>query len=214
MKKLFCLALALFATSYVLIADPSISVPDTGILGGGGSGSTELDVTGGGVVYLNGTNSVQMTVSNLGTGDLNYRASITKGDNWLSIREAGNDGTASGTIKGVGSVVYNLDVDRAALGLQYGRAKVKVTGTGGVVKYITVAAQGHTEEGYVFYDSDFESTDLGPINTVDPAWSNANGTVIEDDGNRCMRINNRLLCTVDVQDGIYERYNFTVSCRI
>ena len=29
-----------------------------------------------------------------------------------------------------------------------------------------------------------------------------------------MRINNRLLCTVDVQDGIYERYNFTVSCRI
>ena len=214
MKKLFCLALALFAASYVLIADPSISVPDTGILGGGGSGGTELDVTGGGVVYLKGTNSVQMTISNLGTGDLTYRASITKGDSWLSIREAGNDGTASGTIKGAGSVVYNLDVDRAALGLQYGRAKVKVTGTGGVVKYITVAAQGHTEEGYVFYDSDFESTDLGPINTVDPAWSNANGTVIEDDGNRCMRIDNRLLCTVDVQDGIYERYNFKVSCRI
>ena len=214
MKKLFCLALALFATSYVLIADPSISVPDTGILGGGGSGGTELDVTGGGVVYLNGTNSVKMTISNLGTGDLNYKAVITKGGSWLSIREAGDDGSASGTIKAAGSVVYNLDVDRAALGLQYGRAKVKVTGTGGVVKYITVAAQGHTEEGYVFYDSDFESTDLGPINTVDPAWSNANGTVIEDDGNRCMRINNRLLCTVDVQDGIYERYNFTVSCRI
>ena len=180
------------------------------------SGSGELEVTGGGIVYAAETNSVQMTVSNLIAGDLVYTASVTEGADWLSIREARGAGSISGVIRNVGSVVYNLDVDRTALGLQYGRATVRVVGGDGSVKYVKVAAQGHTEDGYVFYDSDFESTDLGTINAVDPAWLNSNAQVVEDGGNRCMSIkgSGRLQCKVNVPDNIYKRYNFRVSCRV
>ena len=179
-------------------------------------GGPELEVTGGGVVYATGTNSVQMSIFNLGDGDLSFEATVEEGSGWLSIREAEGAEAYSGTITDVGSVTVNLDVDREALGLEYGRAKVKVVGSDGSTKYARVTAQGATEDGFVFYASDFESTDLGTINIVDPAWLNPNAKVIIDDDNRCMSVQGagQLHCKVNVPDGLYDDFNFRTSCRV
>ena len=179
-------------------------------------GGPELEVTGGGTVFATGTNSVQMAVINLGNGDLQYEATVEEGSAWLTIREAEGAESATGTITDVGSVILNLDVDRAALGLEYGRAKVKVTGSDGSTKYIRVSAQGATEDGYVFYASDFENTDLGTINIVDPAWLQPNGKVIIDDDNRCLSIKGagQLHCKVNIPDNLYQEFNFRTSCRV
>lgn len=179
-------------------------------------GGPELEVTGGGVVYATGEPTTTMNVFNLGNGELTFEASVEEGSGWLSIKEAEGAESYSGTITDVGSVVLNLDVDREALGLEYGRAKVKVTGSDGSTKYAKVTAQGHTEDGYVFYASDFESTDLGTINVVDPAWLNANAKVIIDDDNRCMSVQGagQLHCKVNVPDGLFDEYNFRTSCRV
>ena len=92
-------------------------------------GGPELEVTGGGVVYATGEPTTTMNVFNLGNGELTFEASVEEGSGWLSIKEAEGAESYSGTITDVGSVVLNLDVDREALGLEYGRAKVKVTGS-------------------------------------------------------------------------------------
>ena len=179
-------------------------------------GGPELEVTGGGVVYATGEPTTTMYVFNLGKGELTFEATVEEGSGWLSIREAEGAESYSGSITDVGSVVLNLDVDREALGLEYGRAKVKVTGSDGSTKYAKVTAQGHTEDGYVFYASDFESTDLGTINVVDPAWLSANAKVIIDDDNRCMSVQGagQLHCKVNVPDGLFDEYNFRTSCRV
>lgn len=179
-------------------------------------GGPELEVTGGGVVYATSEPTTTMNVFNLGNGELTFEASVEEGSGWLSIREAEGAESYSGSITDVGSVTLNLDVDREALGLEYGKAKVKVTGSDGSTKYARVTAQGHTEDGYVFYASDFESTDLGTINTVDPAWLNPNAKVIIDDDNRCMSVQGagQLHCKVNVPDGLFNEYNFRTSCRV
>ena len=179
-------------------------------------GGPELEVTGGGVVYATSDPTTTMNVFNLGNGELTFEATVEDGSGWLSIREAEGADSYSGTITDVGSVTLNLDVDREALGLEYGRGKVKVTGSDGSTKYARVTAQGHTEDGYVFYASDFETTDLGTINVVDPAWLNPNAKVIIDDDNRCMSVQGagQLHCKVNVPDGLYDDYNFRTSCRV
>jgi len=184
-------------------------------------GGPELEVTGGGVVYATSDPTATMNVFNLGDGELTFEATVEEGSGWLSIREAEGAESYTGTITNVGSVVLNLDIDREALGLEYGRAKVKVTGSDGSTKYARVTAQGHTDEGYVFYASDFENTDLGVINVVDPAWLNPNGKVIIDDDNRCLSVQipenvsmDQLHCRVNVPDKLYDEYNFRVSCKV
>ena len=179
-------------------------------------GGPELEVTGGGVVYATSDPTTTMNVFNLGNGELTFEATVEDGSGWLSIREAEGADSYSGTITDVGSVTLNLDVDREALGLEYGRGKVKVTGSDGSTKYARVTAQGHTEDGYVFYASDFETTDLGTINVVDPAWLNPNAKVIIDDDNRCMSVQGagQLHCKVKVPDGLFDDYNFRTSCRV
>ena len=184
-------------------------------------GGPELEVTGGGVVYATSDPTTTMNVFNLGDGELTFEATVEEGSGWLSIREAEGAESYTGTITNVGSVVLNLDIDREALGLEYGRAKVKVTGSDGSTKYAKVTAQGHTEDGYVFYASDFETTDLGVINVVDPAWLNPNGKVIIDDDNRCLSVQipdsvsmDQLHCKVNVPDKLYDEYNFRTSCKV
>lgn len=179
-------------------------------------GGPTLEVVGGGIVYATGTNSVQMTVYNVGEGDLEFESTVEEGSGWLSIREAEGGESVSGTLSSQNQVTFNLDVDREALGLEYGRAKIKTTGSDGRTKYIKVQAQGVTEDGYVFYASDFENTDLGTINAVDRAWLNPNGKVIIDDDNRCLSVKGagQLHCLVKIPDDLYQEFNFRTSCRI
>ena len=184
-------------------------------------GGPTLEVVGGGIVWATGTNSVQMTVYNIGEGELTFESTVEQGSGWLSIRELEEGESYSATIVGQNSVTLNLDVDREALGLEYGVAKIKTTGSDGRTKYTRVAAQGHTEDGYIFYASDFESTDLGVINLVDTAWLNPNGKVIIDDDNRCLSVQipenvsmDQLHCRVNVPDKLYDEYNFRVSCKV
>ncbi|MBQ7556093.1 hypothetical protein IJS98_06595 [bacterium] len=184
-------------------------------------GGPTLEVVGGGIVWATGTNSVQMTVYNMGEGELTFESTVEQGSGWLSIRELEEGESYSATIVGQNSITLNLDVDREALGLEYGVAKIKTTGSDGRTKYTRVAAQGHTEDGYVFYASDFETTDLGVINVVDPAWLNPNGKVIIDDDNRCLSVQipdsvsmDQLHCRVNVPDKLYDEYNFRVSCKV
>lgn len=184
-------------------------------------GGPELEVVGGGTVFALGTNSIQMAVYNLGKGELSFESTIEQGSGWLSIREAEGAESYTGTIVNINSVTLNLDVDREALGLEYGRAKIKTTASDGSTKYINVSAQGYTDEGIVFYANDFENTDLGVINVVDPAWLNPNGKVIIDDDNRCLSVQipdsvsmDQLHCKVNVPDKLYDEYNFRTSCKV
>ncbi|MBQ7556358.1 hypothetical protein IJS98_07940, partial [bacterium] len=76
--------------------------------------------------------------------------------------------------------------------------------------------QGFDETGITFYYSDFEETPFGTISRVDPAWLQDNAEVVEEDGNKCMKLQGggQLHAKVNVPDKLYDDYNFKVSCRV
>ena len=120
------------------------------------------------------------------------------------------------TLAGGSSITLDVTFDRSAMGNDYYRASINAV-CGSVSASFPIYVQSGVEgEGYTFYKSNFEKTELGIINTVDPAWLNGNGQVIEDDGNRCMSVQGagQLHCLAHVPDGMYEKYNFRVSCRV
>ncbi len=174
--------------------------------------ASDLDATRGKIAYL-GTNSVYMTVYNNGTGDMPFETMVEEGADWLSIEGAGEDEVYSDTIHGTASYDLKLNIDRSALGLQFGRAKIKTT-NGRETKYTIVTVSTMTNAGAIFYENDFENNELGIITDVEPGWLNPTVYVVDDDGNRC--IANRGLSNnlrLNVPRGLSSRYNFRFSAR-
>ena len=172
--------------------------------------ASDLDVTRSRIAYI-GTNSVQMTVYNNGTGDMPFETVVEEGADWLSIEGAGEDEVYSDTIHGTASYDLKLNIDRSALGLQFGRAKIKTT-NGRDTKYTIVTVATMTSGGAIFYENDFENNDLGIITDVEPGWQNPTVYIIDDDGNRCIAnrgLNNDL--RLNVPAGLSSRYNFRFS---
>ena len=172
--------------------------------------ASDLDVTRSRIAYI-GTNSVQMTVYNNGTGDMPFETVVEEGADWLSIEGAGEDEVYSDTIHGTASYDLKLNIDRSALGLQFGRGKVKTT-NGKDTKYTIVTVATMTSSGAIFYENDFENNALGIITDVEPGWQNPTVYIIDDDGNRCIAnrgLNNDL--RLNVPAGLSSRYNFRFS---
>ena len=169
------------------------------------------------VFYQDRDKDVEMTVVNSGSGNLSFSAEVTEGAGWLSIRSADPEtGILEDTIEGTGSKKYTLDIDRETLGNTYGRGKITVTGAGST-EVVDLYVQGYDDTGITFYYNDFEETDLGVINRVDPAWLHDLAEVVEKDGTRCMKLQGGggpLHCKVNVPDKLYDDYNFRVSCRV
>ena len=169
------------------------------------------------VFYQDREKDVELTVVNSGTGNLSFSAEVSEGGGWLSIRAADPEtGILEDTIEGTGSKKYILDIDREALGNAYGRGKVTVTGAGST-EVVDLYVQGYDDTGITFYYSDFEETPFGVINRVDPAWLHDLATVVEEDGNKCMKVQGGggpLHAKVNVPDKLYDDFNFRVSCRV
>lgn len=175
--------------------------------------ASDLDATRNRIAYI-GTNTVTMTVYNNGTGDMPFETMVEEGADWLSIEGADEDEVYSDTIHGTASYDLKLNIDRSALGLQFGRGKLKTT-NGQDTKYTVVTVSTLTSSGAIFYESDFESTDLGIITDVEPGWLNPTASIIDDDGNRCI-VNKGLSNTLklNVPEGLSARYNFRFSGRL
>lgn len=174
--------------------------------------ASDLDVTRSRIAYI-GTNSVQMTVYNNGTGDMPFETMVEEGADWLSIEGAGEDEVYSDTIHGTASYDLKLNIDRSALGLQFGRGKLKTT-NGQDTKYTVVTVATMTSSGAIFYENDFENNELGIITDVEPGWLNPTVSIVDDDGNRCIvnqGLNNDL--RLNVPAGLSSRYNFRFSAR-
>lgn len=172
--------------------------------------ASDLDVTRSRIAYI-GTNTVSMSVFNNGTGDMPFETVVEEGADWLSIEGAGEDEVYSDTIHGTASYDLKLNIDRSALGLQFGRAKIKTT-NGKDTKYTTVTVATMTSAGAIFYENDFENNELGIITDVEPGWQNPTVYVIDDDGNRCIAnrgLNNNL--KLNVPKGLSSRFNFRFS---
>lgn len=168
------------------------------------------------VFYQDKDKDTELTVINSGKGNLSFSAEVTEGAGWLSIRSADPEtGILEDTIEGTGSKKYTLDIDREALGNTYGLGKVTVTGAGSTAT-ANLYVQGFDETGITFYYSDFEETPFGTISRVDPAWLQDNAEVVEEDGNKCMKLQGggQLHAKVNVPDKLYDDYNFKVSCRV
>ena len=168
------------------------------------------------VFYQDKDKDVELTVVNSGSGNLSFSAEVTEGAGWLSIRSADPEtGILEDTIEGTGSKKYTLDIDREALGNTYGLGKITVTGAG-ATEVADLYVQGYDDTGITFYYSDFEETPFGTINRVDPAWLQDRGEVVEEDGNKCMKLQGggQLHAKVNVPDKLYDDYNFKVSCRV
>ena len=169
------------------------------------------------VFYQDRDKDTELTVINSGKGNLSFSAEVTEGGGWLSIRAADPEsGVLEDTIEGTGSKKYLLDIDREALGNTYGRGKITVTGAGSTV-VADLYVQGYDDTGITFYYSDFEETPFGVINRVDPAWLHDLAEVVEEDGNKCMKVQGGggpLHAKVNVPDKLYDDFNFKVSCRV
>ena len=169
------------------------------------------------VFYQDRDKDTELTVINSGKGNLSFSAEVTEGGGWLSIRAADPEsGVLEDTIEGTGSKKYILDIDREAVGNTYAHGKITVTGAGSTI-VADLYVQGYDDTGITFYYSDFEETPFGVINRVDPAWLHDLAEVVEEDGNKCMKLQGGggpLHCKVNVPDKLYDDYNFKVSCRV
>ncbi|MBO7448478.1 BACON domain-containing protein, partial [bacterium] len=175
--------------------------------------ASDLDVTRGRIAYI-GTNTVTMTVYNNGTSDMPFETVVEEGADWLSIEGADEDEVYSDTIHGTASYDLKLNIDRSALGLQFGRGKLRTT-NGVDTKYTIVTVATMTGGGAVFYENDFENNELGIITDVEPGWLNPTAEVVDYDSNRCL-VNKGLKDTLrlNVPEGLSSRYNFRFSARL
>ena len=169
------------------------------------------------VFYQDRDKDTELTVINSGKGNLSFSAEVTEGGGWLSIRAADPEsGVLEDTIEGTGSKKYILDIDREAIGNTYAHGKITVTGAGST-EVVDLYVQGYDDTGITFYYSDFEETPFGVINRVDPAWLHDLAEVVEEDGNKCMKLQGGggpLHAKVNVPDNLYDDFNFKVSCRV
>ena len=179
----------------------------------------QLEVGRGGQVFLN-ENTSSLTVLNAGTGNLAFKAEVTAGGGWLSIREADEEtGILEDTIVGSGSKKYNLDIARGELGNAYGLGQITVTGAG-ESKIVNIFVQSGDETGATLYANDFDSMELGNIRLSDPAWTGgAEGRVVIDptSGGNCLEIlgdNQQFHATCKAPSGSSADYNYVVRMKL
>ncbi|MBR5625057.1 hypothetical protein IKW72_08690 [bacterium] len=186
----------------------SVARPDVG---------PELEVSKGGQIFLDESVS-SLTVLNSGTGNLPFRAEVTRGGGWLSIREADEEtGILEDTIVGSGSKKYTLDIVRADLGNSYGFGQVTVTGAGDT-KVVNYFVQSGDETGATLYFNDFDSMELGNIKNSDPAWTGgAEGRVVVDSDGSCLEVvgsDQQLHAIVKAKEGSSANYNYVVRMKL
>lgn len=174
-------------------------------------GDVQLAITGNNRIELK-DNSTTVKVFNEGTKE--GEVVISSDSAFMKLNGQSSIVT---NMAGGSSVTLDVTIDRSAMGNDYYKAGISAVCGGVSASFKVFAQSGVEDEGYTFYKSNFDSTELGVINTVDPAWINSNGTVIEEEGgNRCMSIQGagQLHCLAHVPDEMYEKYNFRVSCRV
>ena len=186
----------------------SVARPDVG---------PELEVSKGGQVFLDESTS-SLTVLNSGTGNLPFRAEVTRGGGWLSIREADEEtGILEDTIVGSGSKKYTMDIARGDLGNSYGFGQVTVTGAG-ETKVVNYFVQSEDETGATLYFNDFDSMELGNIKNSDPAWTGgAEGRVVVDSDGSCLEVvgsDQQLHAIVKAKEGSSANYNYVVRMKL
>ena len=186
----------------------SVARPDIG---------PELEVSRGGQVFLDESSS-SLTVMNSGTGNLPFRAEVTTGGGWLSIREADEEtGILEDTIIGSGSKKYTMDIVRDDLGNSYGFGQVTVTGAG-ETKVVNYFVQSSDETGVTLYSSDFEYMEPGNIKNVDPAWTGgADGIVVAGSEGSYLEVtgsDQQLHATVKAPSGASADYNYVVRMKL
>lgn len=174
-------------------------------------GDVQLAITGNNRVELK-DNSTTVKVFNEGTKE--GEVVISSDSAFMKLNGQSSIVT---NMAGGSSVTLDVTIDRSAMGNDYYKAGINAVCGDVSASFKVFVQSGVEDEGYTFYKSNFDSTELGVINTVDPAWINNNGTVIEEsDGNHCMSVQGagQLHCLAHVPDEMYEKYNFRVSCRV
>jgi len=186
----------------------SVARPDVG---------PELEVSKGGQVFLDESSS-HLTVMNSGTGNLPFRAEVTRGGGWLSIREADEEtGVLEDTIEGSGSKKYTMDIARGDLGNSYGFGQVTVTGAG-ATKVVNYFVQSGDETGATLYFNDFDYMEPGNIKNSDPAWTGgAEGRVVVDGEGSSLEVvgsDQQLHAICKAPEGSSANYNYVVRMKL
>ena len=187
--------------SYEVISNPSMNV----------SGKTK--------VLINDADPV-LNVNNIGTGSFTANVEVLEGSGYFSFAED-TEHLGSFNIDVTKTVALHTVIDREALGVAFGRAKVKVTGAGSEEILTYYVQSGNSEEGYMLYQSDFEDVVLGPVTEVDPNWV-ASGTidgceVVQDpEAGQCLKIRTAkaLHLNCNMPTGMAEQYDVKVSMKV
>jgi len=178
-----------------------------------------LNVSGKTKVLINDADPV-LNVNNIGTGSFTANVEVLEGSGYFSFEED-TEHTGSFTVEVTKTTALHTAIDREALGVAFGRAKVKVTGAGDE-KILTYYVQsGNPEEGYMLYQSDFEDVVLGPVTEVDPNWV-PSGTiegcevVQDDEAGQCLKISTAkaLHLNCSMPTGMAEQFDVKVAMKV
>lgn len=181
--------------------------------------SPVLNVSGVTKVLINDKDPV-LNVNNFGIGSFTANVEVLEGSGYFSFEED-TEHTGSFTVEVTKTTALHTVIDREALGVNFGRAKVKVTGAGDE-KILTYYVQsGNPEEGYMLYQSDFEDVVLGPVTEVDPNWV-PSGTiegcevVQDDEAGQCLKIQTAkaLHLNCNMPTGMAEQYDVKVAMKV
>ena len=178
-----------------------------------------LNVSGVTKVLLNDKDPV-LNVNNIGTGSFTANVEVLEGSGYFSFAED-TEHAGSFSIDVTKTVALHTVIDREALGVAFGRAKVKVTGAGDEQILTYYIQSGNPDDGYMLYQSDFEDVILGPVTEVDPNWV-ASGTidgceVVQDpEAGQCLKIRTAkaLHLNCNMPTGMAEQYDVKVSMKV
>lgn len=178
-----------------------------------------LNVSGVTKVLINDKDPV-LNVNNIGTGSFTANVEVLEGSGYFSFAED-TEHAGSFSIDVTKTVALHTVIDREALGVAFGRAKVKVTGAGSEEILTYYIQSGNPDDGYMLYQSDFEDVILGPVTEVDPNWV-PSGTidgceVVQDpEAGQCLKIRTAkaLHLNCNMPTGMAEQYDVKVSMKV
>ncbi|MBR5902359.1 hypothetical protein IKZ40_08460 [bacterium] len=178
-----------------------------------------LNVSGKTKVLINDADPV-LNVNNIGTGSFTANVEVLEGSGYFSFEED-TEHTGAFSVEVTKTTALHTVIDREALGVNFGRAKVKVTGAGDEQILTYYVQSGNPEEGYMLYQSDFEDVILGPVTEVDPNWV-ASGTidgcevVQDDEAGQCLKIQTAkaLHLNCNMPTGMAEQYDVKVAMKV
>ncbi|MBQ7554874.1 hypothetical protein IJS98_00255 [bacterium] len=178
-----------------------------------------LNVSGKTKVLINDADPV-LNVNNIGTGSFTANVEVLEGSGYFSFEED-TEHTGAFSVEVTKTTALHTVIDREALGVAFGRAKVKVTGAGDEQILTYYVQSGNPEEGYMLYQSDFEDVILGPVTEMDPNWV-PSGTiegceVVQDpEAGQCLKIQTAkaLHLNCNMPTGMAEQYDVKVAMKV